>query len=82
MPFGTAYIRQMANQVTVQLVNIDAPEIVKLFALTVEYCGTDDHGDNGAFGIEYVAVHIDLPGFGPRGKGCACCPAKARQITR
>jgi hypothetical protein len=72
MLLGTVCIRQMANQVTVQLVNVNTPEIVKLFAFTVENCGTDDHGDMTTLAVEYVAVHDRTPKLEPSGKGCAC----------
>jgi hypothetical protein len=57
MLLGTSYIRQMANQVTIQLINVDTPEIEKLFSLTVENCGTDDHSNMDALAVEYIAVH-------------------------
>jgi hypothetical protein len=61
MLLGAFCIRQMANQVTVQLINVDAPEIVKLLALIAENCRTRDHGNMDAVAIEYVAVHDRSP---------------------
>jgi hypothetical protein len=81
MLLGAFYIRQMANQVTIQLINVDASEIVKLLALTAENCRTYDHGDVDALTAEYVAVHDRSPALGLRGKGCACWQPKARQIV-
>src|SRR5476649_2766119 len=78
MLLGAFCIRQMANQVTVQLINVHAPEIVKLLAIMTENCGTDDHGNMDAFAIEYVAVHDGSPVLGLRDKGCASWSAKAR----
>jgi hypothetical protein len=51
----------MADQVTVQLINVDAPEIVKLLALKAKYLVTSDHGDMDAFAIQYVAIHDRPP---------------------
>jgi hypothetical protein len=83
MFFATARIRQMTDEIAVQLVNIDAPEIVNLLALKVEHLATRDHGDMDAFAIQYIAVHDRPPVQGWTSvKGCARWPAIARQIVR
>jgi hypothetical protein len=82
MLLGAFCIRQMANQVAVQLINVYAPQIVELLALMAENGGTRNHGDIDAFAVEYVAVHDRSPGAGLRDKGCACWQSKARQIVR
>jgi hypothetical protein len=83
MFFGTARIWQMTDEVAVQLVNVDTPKIVKFLALKAKHLVTCDHGDMDAFAIQYVAIHDPPPMHGrPRRKGCACCPAIARQIAR
>jgi hypothetical protein len=64
---GAARIRQTTDQITVQLINVDAPEFVKLLALKAEHLATCDHSDMDAFAIEYVAIH-DRPPYGARGK--------------
>jgi hypothetical protein len=61
----------MANQVTVQFINVIAPKIVKLSAPAVENFTTRDYGDEDALAVEYIAVHDRSPGLGC-GKGCAC----------
>jgi len=71
----------MTDKVTVQLVNISAPEIVKLLAFKAEHLVTCDHGHMDAFAVPYVAHH-DRPPMREHDKGCAYCPAIARQIAR
>ena len=68
MFFAAARIRQMTDEIAVQLVNIDAPKIVKLFALKAENLATCDHGDMDAFAIQYIAIHDlpPVPGMDPR----------------
>jgi hypothetical protein len=53
----------MADQVTVQLVNVDTPKIVKFLALKAKHLVTCDHCDMDAFAIQYVAIH-DRPPYG------------------
>jgi hypothetical protein len=72
---AAASIRQMTDEVAVQLVNVDTPEIVKLSALKVKHLVTYDHGDMDAFAVQYVAIHGRPP---VQGKDCACRKAIAR----
>jgi hypothetical protein len=58
---GAARIRQMTNEVAVQLVNVDTPQIVKLLALKAEHLMTIDHGDMDAVAIQYIAIHDRPP---------------------
>jgi hypothetical protein len=69
----------MADQVTVQLINVDTPKIVKFLALKAKYLVTCNNSDMDAFAIQYVAIH-DRPPCGARGKGCARWSAIAREI--
>jgi hypothetical protein len=59
-----ARIWQTTDEVAVQLVNVDTPEIVQLLALKAEHLATCDHGDMDAFAIQYVAIHDDLQCWG------------------
>jgi hypothetical protein len=51
----------MTDEVAVQLINVDTPEIVKLLALKAKHFATGDHGDLDAFAIQYVAIHDRPP---------------------
>jgi hypothetical protein len=61
MFIGAARIRQMSDEVAIQLVDVDAPEIVKLLALEIKHLVTSDHGDKDAFAIQYIAIHDRPP---------------------
>jgi hypothetical protein len=61
MFLGAARIRQMTDEVAVQPVNVDTPQIVKLLALKVEHLVTIDHGDMDAVAIQNVAIHDRPP---------------------
>jgi hypothetical protein len=78
MFLGAACIRQMTDEVAVQLVNVDTPQIVKLLALKAKHLVTCDHGDVDAFAVQYVAIHDRPPMQGPRDKDCACRKAITR----
>ena len=51
----------MTDEIAVQLVNVDTPEIVKLLALKTKHLVTSDHGDMDAFAIQYVAIYDRPP---------------------
>jgi hypothetical protein len=51
----------MTDEVAVQLVNVDTPEIVKLLTLKVKHLATWNQGDMDAFAIQYVANHDRAP---------------------
>src|SRR5258707_5068588 len=57
----TARIRQMTNQVAIQLVNVRTLKIVKLLTFTAEDRVIHDHADMDAFAVEYIAVHDRPP---------------------
>jgi hypothetical protein len=57
MFISAARVRQMTNEVAVQLVNVDTPKVVKLLALKAEDLATCDHGDMDALAIHYVEIH-------------------------
>jgi hypothetical protein len=61
MFLGAVHIRQMTDEVAVQLVNVDTPEIVKLLALKAKHPVTCDDGDMYAVAIPYVAIHDQPP---------------------
>jgi hypothetical protein len=77
----TARIRQMSNQVAIQLVNVRPLKIVKLLTFEAEDRVARDHADMDAFAVEYIAVHDRPPIEAPHGKGCACRVAIVRQIA-
>src|SRR5258707_2077901 len=77
----TARIRQMTNQVAIQLVNVRTLKIVKLLTFEAEDRVTRNHADMDAFAVEYIAVHDRPPIEVPHAKGCACWAAIARQIA-
>jgi hypothetical protein len=51
----------MTDEVAVQLVNVDTPEIVELLAPKAEHLATIDHGDMDAVAIQYIAIHKRPP---------------------
>jgi hypothetical protein len=81
MFLGAGRVRQMTDEVAVQLVNVSTPEIVKLLARKAKHLVTYDYGDMDAFAVQYVAIH-DRPPMRPPWQRCACWPAIARQIAR
>jgi hypothetical protein len=58
---GAAPIRQMTDEVAIQFVNVDTPQIVKLLALKAKHLVTIDHGDMDAVAIQYIAIHDRPP---------------------
>src|ERR1700716_1205612 len=81
MPLGALSICQVSNQLSGKLVNVHASEVIDLLSLEIEDGRPKDDRYADATAVEYFPVH-DLPPIeGPRGKGCACWPAIARQIA-
>ncbi len=75
---GTTRIRQMSDEVSVQLVDVDASEIVNFLTSKAEYFATRDHCDMDTLTIQYFVVHNTLQAMG---QSCARWPAIARQIA-
>jgi len=81
MPLGALRICQVPNQLSGKLVNVHASEVIDLLSLEIEDGRAKDDRYVDATAVEYFSVH-DLPPIeGPRGKGCACWAAIARQIA-
>jgi hypothetical protein len=59
-------IRQMTDEVAVQLVNFGTAQNVKLLAPKAKHLVTRDHRDMDAFTIQYVAIHDRSPTQEPR----------------
>jgi len=79
MPLGALSVCQVSNQLSGKLVNVHASEVIDLLSLEIEDGRAKD--DRYVDAVEYFSVH-DLPPIeGPRGKGCACWAAIARQIA-
>jgi hypothetical protein len=74
MLLDAARIRQMTDEVAVQLVNFDTPQNVELLAPKAKHLVTPDHRDMDAFTIQYVAIHDRPPKREP--------PAKAALVGR
>jgi hypothetical protein len=56
----------MTDEVAVQLVNVDTPQVVKLLALKAKHLVTRDHRDMDAITIQYVAIYDQPPMLAPR----------------
>jgi hypothetical protein len=74
MLLDAARIRQMTDEVPVQLVKFDTAQNVKLLAPKAKHLVTRDYRDMDAFTIQYVAIHDRPPKREP--------PAKAALIGR
>src|ERR1700737_2687829 len=82
MPLGALSICQVSNQLSGKLVNVHASEVIDLLSLEIEDGRATDDRYVDATAVEYFSVHYLPPIEGPRGKGCACWAAIARQIAR
>jgi hypothetical protein len=78
MPLGALSICQVSNELSGKLVNVHASEVIDLLSLEIEDGRPKDDRYVDATAVEYFSVH---PIEGPRGKGCACWAAIARQIA-
>jgi len=81
MPLGALRICQVPNQLSGKLVNVHASEVIDLLSLEIE----DDVPMTIATGtprlLNIFPSTTYLLSRGPRGKGCACWAAIARQIA-
>src|ERR1700726_5104612 len=83
MPLGALSFCQVSNQLSGKLVNVHASEVIDLLSLEIEDGRPKDDRYADAPAVEYFSVHDPTsPSRGPRGKGCACWAAIARQIAR
>jgi hypothetical protein len=63
MPFGGAHVREVPNQLSGQLVDFGASEIVKFFAFGTENRRTEDGRYADAPAIEDISVHRKVSYF-------------------
>jgi hypothetical protein len=63
MPFGSAPVREVPNQLSRQLVDFGASEIVKFFAFGTENRRTEDGRYADAPAIEDISVHRKVSYF-------------------
>src|SRR5260370_7027955 len=69
MLVGGPRVREMSDQLTGKLVNVDASQIVELLSLEVEDCRATDNRDTSATAVEDVSVHHFPFAFSPRPRG-------------
>jgi hypothetical protein len=82
MPRGALSICQVSNQFPGKLVNVHVSEVINLLSLEIEDGRPKDDRYVDAAAVEYFSAHDQPPIEGPRGRGCACWAAIARQIAR